>query len=501
MTSTFVTQDKVVLYYQPDGSNTVAKPLSIDKNGMADKTKPNPGREVVWGRDEFGRFTPKIVYTTPPGGINTSTVEEDDVGTWSFLQKQYDYQGCFPLQERWYKCGRLDGPAWTRVRHMGQMTITQQVDSAGPNRAATAEPLFSSFEVSWRYTVTLFQHALTALTISEDQNINDIAGLGDLVVGCQNCFAGYSPDQIFYLAVDHNAGSPGDFANVWYSTNGGGTWAITSTNPFTVSDDILFVLINFISETQFRVIVVADTTTAQLKYGDFTLGAEGTSSWSAATTIGAAAVSAIAWLFYNRIYAAVDGDIYISDDQGATVGSAIYTGTAALNAFAKSPVDESVWAVGASNVILRELNQSDTFEAMVGPTGGGVFYSIAISNDGRIYAGNGQKLFVSTNGALNAGGWTELKDFGTSHVVKKINLAGGNKAQGGDAQLLRVVVDDTTPGAGEVWESVDGGATWVQVTEVTNTGYNSAYFSGIDDNFALIVGDGGIVHKLQPKSI
>lgn len=502
MPSVFVTQDKVALYYQPDGANTPATILSIDKNGMADKTRPNPGREVIWGRDAFGRFLPKIVYPTPPGGINTSTVEEDDLGTWTFLQKMYDFQGCFPLQERWYKCGRLDGPAWTRVRQMGQMTITQQVNSAGPNRAATAEPLFNSFEVSWRYTITLFQHALAALTISEDQNINDIAGLGDLVVGCQNCFPGYAPDQILYLAVDHNAGSPGDYANVWYSTNGGGTWAITSTNPFTNSDDILFILISFISETQFRVIVVADTTTAQLKYSDFTLGDEGTSSWSTGTTIGAAAVSAIAWLFYNRIYIAVDGDIYISDDQGATVGSAIYTGTPALNAFAKSPVDGSVWAVGATNTILRELGQSDTFEAMVGPTGGGAFTAVTIAGDGRIYAGNGASLYVSTNGALNAGGWTSLKNFGANHAVKKINLAGESKFEGGDSQLIRVVVDDTTAGVpGEVWESVDGGGTWVQVSELGTQGYNAAYFSSVDDNLAIIVGDSGTVQKLSSKAI
>jgi hypothetical protein len=145
MTSTFVTQDKVILYAQPDGPSTTAKPLSIDKNGMADKTQPNPGREVQWGRDEFGRFLPKITFSTPPGGLNTSTVEEDDLGVWTFLNKVTEQQGCFPLQERWYKCGRLDGPAWTRVRHMGRMTVTQQVTQQGLT-ASHPQAFFSSFE-------------------------------------------------------------------------------------------------------------------------------------------------------------------------------------------------------------------------------------------------------------------------------------------------------------------------------------------------------------------
>lgn len=495
----FVTQDKVVLYVQPDGPSTAAKPLSIDKNGMADKTMPGPGREVTWGTDEFGRFVPKLTFLSPPGGLNTSTVEEDDVGTFTFLKKMFDRTGCFPLQERWYKCGRKDGPAWTRVKQYGRMTITQRTDGAGPSREATGASMFNTFEVSWPYTVELYQHLLSALTISEDQNINGVAFLSDLVVGCNDCFPGYQPDEIGYLVVDSNSGSPGDFANIWYTVNGGGAWAITSTNPFSALQDVLFVAMYFISETQFRVVVINDQTSSQLKYSDFTLGAEGTSSWSSAVTIGAAAVSAYGWLFYNRAYISNAGDIYVSTDQNATFGAAIYTGAVAINAFARSPVDDSVWAVGASNLILQELGQSDTFDAKVGPSGGGTFTAIAVGNDGRIYAGNDQSIYLSDNAAQNAGGWTSLKDFGSNKSVVKINLAGGTKSGGGDSQLVRAVVDDTAGGTGQVWESVDGGATWVEVTEATNTGYNGAFFSPTDDNLAFIVGDGGVIHKLQSK--
>lgn len=495
--SQFVTQDKVILYHQPDGANSPMKPVSIDKNGMADKVHPNPGREVTWGTDVFGRFVPKLTFFSPPGGLNTSTIEEDDVGVFSYLKKQYDRLGCFPVQERWYKCGRKDGPAWTRIYHYGQMTITQKTLGAAPSREATGASVFNTFEVSWPYTIELYQHTLSALTISEDQNINGIAVLSDLVVGCQNCFPGYIPDDIMYLAVQANSGSPGDYANVWYTTNGGGAWAITSTNPFAALVDVLFVAAFIDSDTGFTVAVVGSGASGQFSKSSFEFGDEGTSSWSAGVDIGSATVTAFGWLFYDRMYAASAGDIFLSKNQGDSF-TQIYTGSNQLNAFAKSPVDDSVWAVGASNTILQERNQSDTFDVLTGPTGGGSFTAIAIANDGRIYAGNGQSLYVNTNSAANAGGWTALKDFGSNHVVKTINLAGGTKSQGGDSQLVRVVVDDTTPGAGEVWEAVDG-VTFVQVTELTNTGYNDAYFSTIDDNFAVIVGDGGTIHKLQSK--
>lgn len=497
---TFESQLKIALYVQPDGKSTAMEPVSIDKHGMADKVHPGPGRTLVPGRDEFGRYVTKFISSTPPGGLNTSTIEEDGTGTITYLAKKFKQQGCFPVQERWYKCGRLDGPNWDFLLHYGDMTITQKTRSAGPVRVAADEVMFNSYEVSWPYTVELVRHALTALVTGEDQNINDIAVLSDLVVGCDDCLLGYTPDEIVYLAPAANAGSPGDYANLWYSVNGGGTFAITSTNPFAAGEDITEIEIAFISDTQFRVIVTNDQTTAQLTYSDITLGAEGTTSWASAVTIGAAAVEALAWLFYDRLYIAVAGDIYVSDDQGETFGSAIYTGTNALNAFARNYAGDEVWAVGAANTILRERNKSGTFETMVGPTGGGVFYSVFIANDGRVYAGNGQSLYVSTNGALNAGGWTALKDFGANKTVVKINCAGGAESQGGDSQIVRVVVDDTTGGAGEVWESEDGGAKFRQVAELTNTGYNEAWFSPNDDNLALIVGDGGVCHKLSSKA-
>ncbi len=497
----FVTQDKVILYAQPDGPSTSMKPLSIDKNGMADKVMPGPGREVVWGRDVFGQFIPKITTLAPPGGLSTSTIEEDDTGIFTYLATVFERTGCFPVQERWYKCGRLDGPGWDRILQYSRMTITQKTGGAGPSRDATAAVMFNSYEVTWPYTVIVFQHALSTLTISEDQNINDIAFLSDLVVGCNDCFPNYQPDNIGYLAVTANAGSPGDFANVWYTVNGGSSWAITSTNPFAALADILFVEIGFISSTQFRVIVVSGAVTAQVKTGDFTLGAEGTSSWSSAVTIGAAVVEAFKWLFYDRSYAAVAGDIYISATQGDSFAAATYTGTPAINAFARNPVDDSVYATGASNTILQERNQSGTFTALVGPSGGGAFTKgLFVANDGRIYAGNGTSIYLNTNNAANTGGWTQLKDFGANKSVVSINCAGGTKSQGGDSQLVRAVVDDTAGGVGAVWESVDGGNTWVQVTSLTNTGYNTSYWSPIDDNLAFIGGDSGVLQLLQTKS-
>jgi hypothetical protein len=110
-----------------------------------------------------------------------------------------------------------------------------------------------------------------------------------------------------------------------------------------------------------------------------------------------------------------------------------------------------VYAVGASNVILKEVNKSGSFVALVGPSGGGAFSAIVQASDGLLFAGNGQSLYVSNNDALNTGGWTSLKDFGSNHVIEEIFL------KKGDSNHIYVVVDDTTPGNGEFWHSNDGG--------------------------------------------
>ena len=63
------------------------------------------------------------------------------------------------------------------------------------------------------------------------------------------------------------------------------------------------------------------------------------------------------WLFYNRLYIAADGYIYLSTDQAATTPTVIYNSTShQINAIERNYDGSNVWAVGANNLILRERN-------------------------------------------------------------------------------------------------------------------------------------------------
>jgi hypothetical protein len=365
--------------------------------------------------------------------------------------------------------------------------------------------------VSWEYNLSFLPLAITSITWDDGTenttDLNDIAVLVD--PNPNNCVAGYrGPDEHIYIAQN---GQTAVTANVIYSRDGGSIFAQTSADPFSAAGDISQIVTRLLTST-FRVIAARGTAdaaaAAEVAYADVEFGDEGTTVWTT-VDIGVTnddIVLAMDWLFYNRIYASIgaaasEGEIWLSEDQGES-WSQLYDGSTAINGFIKGWGEDckDVYAFGATNLILREVGLSGSFEALVGPSGGGAFTAAAVSNDGLLFAGNGQSLFVSNNLALNTGGWSSLKDFGASHVVKEIFLPEG------DSNHIFVVVDDTTPGTGEFWHSNDGGNSWNQLTELANVGYNSAYASVEDPNLFYIVGDAnatprGVIHKVSPSAV
>ena len=514
-----ITQDKVVLMHQPlgkpGGAGTGLEPLSVDRHGFTGKTDNTiPGRGQTYGRDGWGRFRIKVSYKETPGGLLTGTIEYEKTNQIDFLEKRAKDEGQFGIWEMYAPCARLDNPfGWInggRLDYYGRMFVTGANFGDAPSREASGEPVVTNMPVSWEYTITLLPLSVASLTwndVANAANINDIAGLNE--ANPNNCIAGYAgPDQHFYLAPDAISLAA---ATVIYSANGGGTWDVTSADPFQADEHISAIVARLTTE-RFRVIAFNATALtvpgpAQCAVADIDFGAEGTTAWSV-NDIGASTNDDVVlnaeWLFYNRIYASVgvaasEGEIWVSTDQGDT-WTQLFDGSTAINVFLKGYGEDckDVYALGASNLVLRERDQSGTFETLVGPSGGGAFTAGAYANDGLLFAGNGQSIFVSDNEAKNTGGWTSLKDFGSNHVPVAIFLPEG------DSNHIYVVVNDTTPGNGEFWHSNDGGNSWNQLTELTNLGYNAGYASEEDANFYIAVGDQnassrGVVHKASPS--
>ena len=512
-----VKMNKVSLMVMPEGVvagvGTGLRPLSMDRHGMTGKTNNTiPGIGQTYGRDGWGRFRVKTTYQETPGGLNTGSIEWEKTNKLDYIEDRARDQSRFGIWEYYIPCAKLDNPyGWLnggRLDYRGNMFVTSLSDGDSPSREASGEPVVSNGDVTWEYDIKLLPMSLSNLTPDIAENVDDILtvfGLTD--PNPDNCVPGYGgPDKHLFAA--------GDFTTVaqatrMFSVNGGASWTPFTNDPFSDDEAISDGFATLTSGGNARVVLSRLTTdvaaAAEVAVADIEFGDEAAAVFTnndIGVTTGDV-ISVMEMLFYDRAYAAIgqpaaEGEIWVSANLGDT-WSSLFTGVTAINAFAKGFGQDcqDVYAAGASNLIMVERDRSGVFEALVGPSGGGAFTTIAIANNGLIFAGNGQSLFVSYNNALNAGGWTALKDFGAGFTVKKIMMPYG------DSNHIYVVASSTS--AGEFWHSNDHGNTWNRLTVAANLGYNDAYQSIEDDNLYIIVGNKnadplGVIHKASPSS-
>lgn len=506
---TIIDNTRAILWFQTNGPGTAFQPYGVGEKagGMSGKSIPGAGRTPVYGRTEFGVPVLVKLASEAPGDLPTATISIYERGQVDLLLDALNRNCPINIQNRINTCGSLINPSgWDVIDFWGDGQVTTYTPGDGPSIEYNGEQITNEATVSFSIVIRLVQTSLSALTTTETQNLLDIAGMSD--EQCSGCGGtGYpGADKILYVAA---AADTGVTANLLYSADGGATWAATSADPFAADEDISEVDVRFISPTQLRVVVATNTTDAgapaKFAYADVDISTPGTTAWTSVSIAAGAngdTVEALEWLFFDRLYIASAGDIFISLNQGTLdPGAAYFTGSNAINGFAKAPDDSAVWAFGATNTILREVNQSGIFETRVGPSGGAAFTAVAVASDGTLYAGNGTSIFRSRDDARTTN-WTELYDFGANKAVVKIECIGGSRALGGSSQLLRVYVDDTAGGVGAIYLSVDGGASFSAVSTLTNTGYNAAYISDVDNNKAIVVGDAsggtGVIHLLSP---
>ena len=510
MGNTFLKQDRAMLWVQRDGPGTPWVPLGLGTTSATGRSRPGKSVTAVYSVNRFGQ--PVVLFTTtdPPGGLPGMTIGHYDEGDVSFLEKRQQ-EGCpIYVQIRYTKCGSLDNPKlWDAIDHNGLGIVGDITPPDGPVTPYAGAALEVTGNVQFQYGFRIVKNKLSGLTSGEAENLLDLTVVSENI--CNDCGNGYpGSDKIIFISA---AAGTGVAPNILVSSDGGGSFSVMTNQPFAADENAGFVEYDWVDTDTLRVVVGCSTTDAaalaKIAYVDVVLGAYTAGTWTNVVSTASdgaigEVVTAMKWLFNDRLYIATDGGyIYVVSDQAESwADDAVANPAVTINGFAKSPDGSVVWAFGATNTIMREVNQNGVFVLRTGPSGGGAFTALAVANEGTIYAGNGTAIYKSINEAGNAGGWSLLKDFGASHVVKHIECVGGEQARGGDSQLLRVAVDDTTPGAGSVFESVDGGATWTEIAALANAGYNAAAGSNTDNNRLVVVGDAsggaGIIHLLNP---
>lgn len=494
------------IWLPKEGNFTAANPFKMGEVGANGKAVPRGSRTAVFGRDAFGRSRIISSLNDNPGGLPGITIERYNGLGIDVIEDIATRQACRYIQERITNgCIGIDSPAaWCKLYHFGRALAGDGSPGDAPNLdGSDTNPTLSDPFLA-ENLIVLVNQSLSRITTSETDNLTDVIFLDDPDT-CTECANGYpGPDKIGYISTESASGT----GDVLYTSDGGATWAPTSADPWAAVETGDYLVWNWISKTQFRLGIGLATTDAGAKaaiaYADVDTTAPQTTVWNEVELSDSANGEFIDFMLWPRMSGFIDrwyvsrstGDIDLSRDQGAT-WTEIFAGSTQIDYMATDPRG-NVYAVGASNLILKETAQSGTFAALVGPSGGGAFTSIAIAQDGTIWAGNGTSLFRNSNDAFSAGGWTVVKAFGANHAVIGIDIIEN------DSQLIRVVVEDGTANDGDVWRSEDGGGFIREITDLSNSGYAGFYFSGDNVNLMWIVGDAdggtGLIHKLAESA-
>lgn len=510
-----VLQNKVNLFVMPGGRQagrgTGLSALSIDRHSMTGKSDATiPGRGQDYGYDVNGRIRVKNTYQEAPGGLQTATIEFDKSVDIDYMERRRRDQKFFGIWEASAPCSRRDNPfGWLdggRLDFHGKCTVSGFNGGDAPARDGTATPVVASADITWEYDITLRPLAVESVTPSVSTNtqaINAIFGLKEPVI--EGCSPGYlGPDEHLFIGSDADTGVP---AEAHFSRDGGGIWTAFTNQPFGNDENISDGAVAMLSGGLPRIIWGNGTGTAGLEiaWGDVELGNEAATTWNVVTIDATAAdyVSVVEWLWYDALYVAggtAGDDLWLSTDAGETFTQKIAGSGDSINAIAKGFGQDcaDVYIAGANNLLRVDRGRSGTFTNLNGPTGGGTSYSLAVDNDGYLFLGNANALYVSIDGGQTADGWTLLKTFAANEVVREIWFPRG------DSNHIYVLVDDTTPGSGRWYHSNDAGNAWRPVTALSNGGYNKGYQSSEDDNLYYAVGDAsggyGQIHRAVPAS-
>lgn len=174
------------------------------------------------------------------------------------------------------------------------------------------------------------------------------------------------------------------------------------------------------------------------------------------------------------------GYIYVSTDQGAswTAQSAGAITTQTLNDGIM--YDEDVgYVVGNNNTFIYTLNGGDNWNARTGPAVGANLVSVAVNGKGWVFVGasDGAMYYSRDKGTT----WFLRRDFGVG-VVESIVFDNANR-------FIGACIFNTGAPVGHVYRTINGGATWAEITVgmPDNAGLNDLWMC--DQNVIIAVGN------------
>ena len=343
----------------------------------------------------------------------------------------------------------------------------------------------------------LFKLALSRPSIASATALNDVAFV-DAVRCAGSCGPAQGICQKGFAVADPVAGSASNTANVFYTSDYGGTWTATATDPFAGAELIASVVTVPVSASVNRVIVARGTTDAgnpaEVAFSD-----DNGATWTA-VDVGATngqfaqGPNALYAVDYYNIWMVTDGGyIYYSDDGGQTWTAQEEGVATSEDLYAVHFIDSLVgYAAGANDAILKTQDGGGTWTVTSADPG-------TTDTMNTIQVLDVQRAWVGTSGGEiyytdDAGDSWNLGDFSGSG-------AGAVKDMIFVTESIGWMIHNTAAPVGSVFRTINGGFSWEAWTAPTNTGLNA--LAACDENDAYAVGEvqggTGVIVKVQPS--
>lgn len=326
-------------------------------------------------------------------------------------------------------------------------------------------------------------------TVDGDQQEPETTTAGYAVTGlppeCESvCGDLVRPGEIVWAALVSGGYLAAD--SVIWTSDFGANWEATAGDPFEGNRNCLDIItIPTNTDVGYRVIVAGGADPghhAEISYSDD----EG-ATWTDVEVgeMNNQAVNALALDGEGRLWAVCStGHIHRSDDAGDSwtlVDSA---------AASDEDLNDIIWldehngmAVGANNTVVVTTNGGTTWGNETGPSAGNTLNAVGVNYAGHYYVVAADDVVYRS--ADDGENWSTVKDFNGGGDVIHIDFE--------DDMLYGAwIVRNDSDGDGHVYRSIDGGVSWNEEDEVSNSGFQAVW--AVDMNECYVVGDahGGI---------
>lgn len=399
-----------------------------------------------------------------------------------------------------------DPEGYTKIRHFYQASKNtegeENVDFINDEEFAgvqlstdwTAEALINIVKVSV---------AQSNNGVTETQGFNDIAMLeegrceGDCGAAIKDCYWGV-------VVANSNYGVA--TANVWVTQDGGATWTVAATDPFSDNNAHVSSCVILAGETAPRIIVSRGNVSTS--YGArFSVSDDWGATWTevdAGGNVGGVYINAMYKFSAGRLWAVGNGgNVYHSEDRGSswTQITGVTTGTIVELWDIHSSDGEILYIVGDDNTVILTTDQGVTWAGTaVSPAAGTEnLYTVQVHSQYRVIVGgqidaNDEVLWITSDSGAS---WTESEFVGSTTASGAVRRVRSTKPAMKQHMVLIHGVEavSTRAGAGtnfRFYRTLNGGASWERKNLVTNNGLNGLY--ACDINTALAAGEtvGGI---------